>query len=87
MHGTSSHQNTEHTANTSGIIKLRWPLCLIIACLLPTACATDSNQASDDSSPAAVPRHSQVTPPPRSGAPPYPDDPEANGNPAKAWYN
>jgi hypothetical protein len=25
--------------------------------------------------------------PSRTGAPPYPDDPEANGNPAKAWYN
>ena len=25
--------------------------------------------------------------PNRAGAPPYPDDPEANGNPAKAWYN
>jgi hypothetical protein len=25
--------------------------------------------------------------PDRRGAPPYPDDPEANGNPAKAWYN
>jgi hypothetical protein len=25
--------------------------------------------------------------PGRTGAPPYADDPEANGNPAKAWYN
>ena len=25
--------------------------------------------------------------PDRRGAPPYDDDPEANGNPAKAWYN
>ena len=25
--------------------------------------------------------------PERSAVPPYADDPEANGNPAKAWYN
>ena len=25
--------------------------------------------------------------PDRTSAPPYADDPEANGNPAKAWYN
>ena len=25
--------------------------------------------------------------PERFGAPPYAEDPEANGNPAKAWYN
>jgi hypothetical protein len=25
--------------------------------------------------------------PDHSGAPPYADDPEANGNPAKAWWN
>ena len=49
---------------------------LILAALflfLLTGCASFSSHMT------AVPE--------RSGAPPYPDDPEANGNPATAWYN
>ncbi|MEJ0000628.1 MAG: hypothetical protein WDO13_16580 [Verrucomicrobiota bacterium] len=30
---------------------------------------------------------SMASPPERTGLPPYADDPEANGNPAKAWWN
>lgn len=45
----------------------------LLLCLLPTGCASFSNHMSSA--------------PDRSGAPPYADDPEANGNPAKAWYN
>ncbi len=30
---------------------------------------------------------SMSTAPEHSGPPPYADDPEANGNPAKAWWN
>jgi hypothetical protein len=54
-------------------IRLLCLACMVILSLFPTSCASFSNHMS-----AA---------PDRSGAPPYPDDPEANGNPAKAWYN
>ncbi len=40
---------------------------------LPTACASFSDHM--DAFPS------------RTGPPPYADDPEANGNPNKAWYN
>ncbi len=51
----------------------RFLLVAALCSLLLTGCASFSNHMS------AAPEH--------SGAPPYDDDPEANGNPAKAWYN
>jgi uncharacterized protein YceK len=52
---------------------LRWLLLGLIICLLQSGCASFSNH--------------MATAPDRTGPPPYADDPEANGNPAKAWYN
>ena len=51
---------------------LRFALILLLVPLF-TGCASFSNHMDAYSS--------------RTGAPPYPDDPEANGNPEKAWYN
>jgi hypothetical protein len=52
---------------------LRWTLLGLTLCFLPTGCASFSDHM--DAFPS------------RTGPPPYADDPEANGNPAKAWYN
>ena len=68
---------------------------LMVLSLLAMACLNVSLLKGDDGDSCTKHSkdklHSQAqskpTPPPRSGAPPYPDDPEANGNPAKAWYN
>jgi len=50
--------------------------CLLLAvalCAIPTGCASFSSQMSSQ--------------PDRFGPPPYADDPEANGDPEKAWWN
>ncbi len=52
---------------------LRFLVMGIILCLIPSGCASFSS--SMDAFPS------------RTRPPPYADDPEANGNPAKAWYN
>jgi hypothetical protein len=90
MHENNFSQNKEYTHRATGINQLRWLVFLIVSCFFPAGCATDSTQVADNSSPAPVPKHTRehtTTLPPRFGAPPYPDDPEGNGNPAKAWYN
>jgi hypothetical protein len=60
-------------AKSSGAVHLLLLGFLLAAVIMTTGCASFSSNMS------AAPE--------RSGAPPYADDPEANGNPAKAWYN
>jgi len=55
------------------VVLVRWVVLGLTLGLLPTGCASFSDHM--DAFPS------------RTGPPPYADDPEANGNPAKAWYN
>ena len=47
-------------------------LLLVVAGLAPTGCGSFN---------------SHMDAPPNSGVPPYSDDPESSGNPARAWYD
>jgi hypothetical protein len=72
MHGNHFSSLAELATNLTSI-RLRHLALGLAFSLLLTGCASFSDHM--DAFPS------------RTGAPPYPDDPEANGNPAKAWYN
>lgn len=68
----TTHKHIRLMRNLKSLRK--WSLLLGFALfVIPTGCATVSNRMSGE--------------PDHFGAPPYADDPEANGNPEKAWYN
>jgi hypothetical protein len=68
----NSELSISENRTVSSSLLLRLGLIAILA-LSGAGCASFNNNM------ASTPDH--------SGAPPYADDPEANGNPAKAWWN
>jgi hypothetical protein len=73
MRGNHNNQGSSGTFIVFLIARSKWLFLGLALCLLQTGCASFSDHM--DAFPS------------RTGAPPYADDPEANGNPAKAWYN
>jgi hypothetical protein len=71
-HGIFSFKDIDLIRNLRSF-RLRYLFFGIALCLIPTGCATFGNQASYT--------------PKNTGAAPFPNDPEANGDPLKAWYN
>ncbi len=73
MHGNPPNSKTNHSVPVDIIHKAGLILYLVIVGFAPTGCSCFN---------------SRMDAPPNSGVPPYSsDDPEASGNPARAWYN
>jgi hypothetical protein len=87
MHEDPIIQKAKRILSFNSIFRPPLVIGLILMSLIPLSSMADCDQKKDEDSGKTASKEKSVTPPPRSGAPPYPDDPEANGNPAKAWYN